>query len=66
MGHIGASSDNPDSPKVIAARQNSLESDGGIHDEKKRRIQMDMIVIATSLLLQDGPFFCLRMTLIFK
>ena len=25
-----------------------------------------MVVIATSLLLQDGPFFCLRMTLIFK
>ena len=34
--------------------------------EKKERIQMDMIVILTSLLLQDGPLFCLRMTLIFK
>ncbi len=37
-----------------------------ISDEKRKRIQMDMIVIVTSLLLQDFPFFCLRMTLIFR
>ncbi len=27
---------------------------------------MDMLAISASLVLQDGPFFCLRMTLIFK
>ena len=35
-------------------------------DDKKKRINMEMIVILTVLLLQDGPLFCLRMTLIFK
>eukprot|EP00093_Oithona_nana_P001307 01307.XXX_946_1710_1 [CDS] Oithona nana genome sequencing. len=38
----------------------------GIHKDKIKRIKMDMIVIASNLLLQDGPFFCLRMTLIFR
>ncbi len=28
--------------------------------------QMDMLTIVTALVLQDLPFFCLRMTLIFK
>ncbi len=35
-------------------------------EEKKKRINLDMLTIATALLLQDLPFFCLRMTLIFK
>ena len=32
----------------------------------KRRIKMDILAIAVALALQDGPFFCLRMTLIFR
>jgi hypothetical protein len=35
-------------------------------EERKRRIKMDIIAIAVALVLQDGPFFCLRMTLIFR
>ena len=37
-----------------------------MEEEKKKRIKMDMLAIATALLLQDGPFFVLRMTLIFR
>ena len=32
----------------------------------KRRIKMDILAIAVALALQDGPFLCLRMTLIFR
>ena len=32
----------------------------------KRRVKMDILAIAVALVLQDGPFFCLRMTLIFR
>ena len=46
-------------------RQNSLHNDG-VNDEKKKQIKMDMIMITTALVLQDLPFFCLRMTLIFR
>ena len=35
------------------------------HDRKKQ-IKMDIMVIATNTLLQDLPFFCLRMVLIFR
>ena len=34
-------------------------------EEKKHRIKMDMMIIGVTLLLQDVPFFCLRMILIF-
>ena len=35
-------------------------------DEKKKQLKMDMIAILTAIMLQDGPFFCLRMMLIFR
>uniref|UniRef100_A0A0K2V3B7 Transmembrane protein 26like [Nasonia vitripennis] n=1 Tax=Lepeophtheirus salmonis TaxID=72036 RepID=A0A0K2V3B7_LEPSM len=35
-------------------------------EDKKKRVKMDMIAIIASLALQDGPFICLRMTLIFR
>ena len=34
-------------------------------EERKHRIKMDMMIIGVTLLLQDVPFFCLRMILIF-
>ena len=49
--------------KSSKKKKNSIDA---IHKDKKKRIKMDMIVIAINLLLQDGPFFCLRMTLIFR
>jgi len=35
-------------------------------EEKKKQLKMDMIAIMTAIMLQDGPFFCLRMMLIFR
>ena len=35
-------------------------------DEKKHKVKLDMFAILQQLLLQDVPFFCLRMTLIFQ
>lgn len=37
-----------------------------LSEEKKKQLKMDMIAISTSIVLQDGPFFCLRMILIFR
>ena len=37
-----------------------------LSEEKKKQLNMDMIAIMTAILLQDGPFFCLRMMLIFR
>ena len=44
----------------------SVPSDDGDISDKKKQINMDMMVIMTALLLQDLPFFCLRMVLIFR
>ena len=37
-----------------------------LSDEKKKQLNMDMLAIMTAIMLQDGPFFCLRMMLIFR
>jgi len=37
-----------------------------LSEEKKKQLNMDMIAIMLAILLQDGPFFCLRMMLIFR
>jgi hypothetical protein len=37
-----------------------------LSEEKKKQLNMDMIAIMTAIMLQDGPFFCLRMMLIFR
>ena len=52
-------------PKKESKKKRNSSVDG-IHKDKIKRIKTDMIVIASNLLLQDGPFFCLRMTLIFR
>ena len=47
------------------SNKSSVKSQGSSSDRKKQ-IKMDMMVIATNTLLQDLPFFCLRMALIFR
>ena len=61
---IGETEDGSTTNRESITKKKSKVTDA--NKEKKDRIQMDMIVILTSLLLQDGPLMCLRMTLIFK
>lgn len=66
--HDGAnSSDNSDKGNLRAKKTIKKQSmhNTDAHEEKKKRVKMDMIMITTALVLQDLPFFCLRMTLIF-
>ena len=66
-GVTGGSTINPGSSVTNSSITNKKKAKNkDANKEKKERIQMDMIVILTSLFLQDGPLFCLRMTLIFK
>ena len=53
-----------DVPRVRAAAVRKEPTAAEV--EKKKRLQMDMLTIVTALVLQDLPFFFLRMTLIFK
>ena len=49
-----------------SSTKSSIKSQGSSNNERKKQIKMDIMVIATNTLLQDLPFFCLRMVLIFR
>ena len=57
---------NDDESSLSSSRSRRRNANLDHEEEKKKRIKMDMMTITASLILQDGPFFCLRMTLIFK
>ena len=46
--------------------QSSTRSNECSESDRKKRIKTDMIVTMTTILLQDLPFFSLRMALIFR
>jgi hypothetical protein len=52
-----------DSANAAAA---SVKTGHDPDEEKRKRIKMDIMTISCALGLQDVPFFCLRMTLIFR
>jgi len=52
--------------KGIIRRSRNKGEEEAIDEEKRRRIRLDMLTILAALALQDLPFFCLRLTLIFR